>query len=620
MKTMSSPLLALLATGQFVRADLWTITLNGGSVIRWTSHDQPLTVGGNIFAKGPMIERGSVSEKRGTEVATLEMAITALTAPATGLPTLSLNFTASETLDPRITISGGANGTRTNSSGVIVAALAPRFDYDQATGEPLGLLIEEARTNLLLNSLLNGTSLATQSPTVTAVPHTLSFYGTGTVTLSGASTAGPLVGAGASNRVALTFTPTAGVLTVTVTGSVKWANLEVGASASTFIPTAGATITRTRDLPTMVAPNVAPWFNSTKGTFVVTADHLVSGGALNPVIAFNGLSRSAGVYFDNKGYAGVIFTGDASTANTTTRPGKSKIAFGWSPSSAARVSMNGGAVATGTNTTGAGATSIQLGHTAATYTLNGHLKQIVYYPELKSDFELKALSDPSATIDTGTPNFDTINSTPLIPFIRSRGLDGASIKLERGYAAGWDLPIVGTVIRFAGKVTSINSIQGATARMTVSSWLVLLNSSVPRNKYQAGCLRTLYDAGCALNPASFDAAGTVTVAGQGSFGSGLTGVPGYYSQGRVVFTSGANAGVSRTVKINLTDGTFTLVQPFPSIAAIGDTFTAYAGCDHTKATCFTKFNNLLRFKGQPFVPLPTTALGAATTTTKTGGK
>jgi hypothetical protein len=76
------------------------------------------------------------------------------------------------------------------------------------------------------NLLLNTDTLATQSVTVTAVPHTLSFYGTGTVTLTGVSTAGPLVGTGAGNRVYLEFTPTAGSLTLTVSGSVTFAQLE----------------------------------------------------------------------------------------------------------------------------------------------------------------------------------------------------------------------------------------------------------------------------------------------------------------------------------------------------------------------------------------------------------
>jgi hypothetical protein len=81
---------------------------------------------------------------------------------------------------------------------------------------------DTARKNLLLGT----DALATQSVTTIAAPYVLSFWGTGTVTLSGTSTAGPLVGTGTSNRVSLTFTPTAGSLTLTVSGSVTQAQLE----------------------------------------------------------------------------------------------------------------------------------------------------------------------------------------------------------------------------------------------------------------------------------------------------------------------------------------------------------------------------------------------------------
>lgn len=74
----------------------------------------------------------------------------------TGLPiataSLSLNFLSGETLDPSISASGGANGTRVNSSGVLVAATAPRYDYNPATLAARGILIEAARTNLVLQS------------------------------------------------------------------------------------------------------------------------------------------------------------------------------------------------------------------------------------------------------------------------------------------------------------------------------------------------------------------------------------------------------------------------------------------------------------------------------------
>lgn len=85
-----------------------------------------------------------------------------------------------------------------------------------------------ARKNILLAT----ETLAPQSVTTLAAQYTLSFIGTGSVTLSGTTT-GTLTGNG-TDRVSLTFTPTAGTLTLTVSGSVTKAQLELGASAGPY--------------------------------------------------------------------------------------------------------------------------------------------------------------------------------------------------------------------------------------------------------------------------------------------------------------------------------------------------------------------------------------------------
>jgi hypothetical protein len=72
-------------------------------------------------------------------------------------PSLSLDFTTG-VADSRLTISGGAGGTRVNSSGNIVSASAPRFDYDPITLAAKGLLVEEQRTNLFIQSGSIGTA------------------------------------------------------------------------------------------------------------------------------------------------------------------------------------------------------------------------------------------------------------------------------------------------------------------------------------------------------------------------------------------------------------------------------------------------------------------------------
>ena len=69
-------------------------------------------------------------------------------------PSLVLDFAGTGTLDPRVTFTRSTTGTYYNSSGVLTTAAinAPRFDYNPSTLAPLGLLIEQLSTNLLLQS------------------------------------------------------------------------------------------------------------------------------------------------------------------------------------------------------------------------------------------------------------------------------------------------------------------------------------------------------------------------------------------------------------------------------------------------------------------------------------
>ncbi|WP_404711735.1 DUF2163 domain-containing protein [Sphingomonas sp. MMS24-J13] len=204
---------------------------------------------------------------------------------------------------------------------------------------------------------------------------------------------------------------------------------------------------------------------------------------------------------------------------------------------------------------------------------------------------------------------DRINGTPIIPFIAGRGLDGANVRLERAFLPDWSSAVTGTLLRFAGRVTSVGEIAGSSVELTVSSWMILLNVNMPPNLYQSACLHTVYDAGCALNADSFASAATVSgTPSRTAFASGLTGHNGEFAQGRVKFTSGANTGIARTVKSNDGAGNFMLISPLPAPLAAGDAFTAYKGCDLTSATCTSRFNNIAHFKGTPFCPVPETVL------------
>ena len=93
-----------------------------------------------------------------------------------------------------------------------------------------------------------------------------------------------------------------------------------------------------------------------------------------------------------------------------------------------------------------------------------------------------------------------------------------------------------------------------------------------------------------------------------TFNTNLTQADGYFDQGQITFTSGANNGLSRLIKsFKHTSGAITLATPLPTAPAAADTFTALPGCDLSMATCTSKFSNLLHFRGTPFVPTPETA-------------
>jgi hypothetical protein len=195
-------------------------------------------------------------------------------------PTFSRDFAGEKTLNngtgPAITFTRASNATFFDANGTLQTAAndTPRFDH--SGGSSLGLLIEEARTNLLLNSA----TLATQTITVTAVAHTLSFYGTGEVVLSGAHSA-TVTGTGAfPTRTSLTFTPSAGSLTATVSGTVEYAQLEVGAFATSYITTTGATATRSAD--SAVVTPISSFYNQAEGTLFAQLSTLTTAAGTFP--------------------------------------------------------------------------------------------------------------------------------------------------------------------------------------------------------------------------------------------------------------------------------------------------------------------------------------------------
>jgi uncharacterized phage protein (TIGR02218 family) len=119
------------------------------------------------------------------------------------------------------------------------------------------------------------------------------------------------------------------------------------------------------------------------------------------------------------------------------------------------------------------------------------------------------------------------------------------------------------------------------------------------------CDARLGDTRCGASLTAFAFSGTITaiITQKYSFkASGLIKPLRYFERGLVTFTGGTNAGITYDVRTSLADGTIILAAPLFYDAANGDTFSAVAGCDGTKQSCKTKFNNIENFRGFPEVP------------------
>ena len=135
-----------------------------------------------------------------------------------GTPSLDLRFAATKSLNDYvsgnnlITFTRASSGTYTDSAGVLQTAATdvPRFDHNPTTGESLGLLVEEQRTNLLLQSEDFSTTWSVDglsSIATNTIASPASTLTADTLTVSG----------GGANRVSQSyFVPSAGTYTLSV--------------------------------------------------------------------------------------------------------------------------------------------------------------------------------------------------------------------------------------------------------------------------------------------------------------------------------------------------------------------------------------------------------------------
>jgi hypothetical protein len=171
--------------------------------------------------------------------------------------------------------------------------------------------------------------------------------------------------------------------------------VEVGAFATSYIPTTTLAVLRNADVVTMTGTNFSNWYNQSQGTFVVkfTPDGGLVSNA-NRVLTVSqagGASRVADIYYLGTNW--VTYNGTSTTtigaASVTSTP--QRIAVAYAASNYGYV-LNGGTVATDASALVNSPTQMAIGHTANTNQLNGHMQTISFYPQRLTNAEIRAFS------------------------------------------------------------------------------------------------------------------------------------------------------------------------------------------------------------------------------------
>ena len=128
--------------------------------------------------------------------------------------------------------------------------------------------------------------------------------------------------------------------------------------------------------------------------------------------------------------------------------------------------------------------------------------------------------------------------------------------------------------------------------------------------YQKPCSAVLGDKGCNVDLTHSDVRAEVTLLAINDrrsfvFSDLAAYADGWFARGRFEVVTGDAAGLSGWIQGDETQEegrTITLWEPIRGALAAGDTIALIAGCDKRKATCASKFGNIVNFQGFPFIP------------------
>lgn len=197
--------------------------------------------------------------------------------------------------------------------------------------------------------------------------------------------------------------------------------------------------------------------------------------------------------------------------------------------------------------------------------------------------------------DSGSIEIELPRTSPIVAaYIPYLPAEKTWLRVYQVHRGAEDDPIC----TFIGSIASVAFRGASIAHLQCLSLLGNLSRRVPTLAYTVQCNRPLYGPGCGVDPESFrdsvavdDVDGATVTSSQFALHA-----DGWFAAGWLQRTNG-----ERRFIVSHTGSAVVLMSPFPDLA-VGETVSAYAGCDLTRETCIERFGNAANFFGFEWIP------------------
>lgn len=191
-----------------------------------------------------------------------------------------------------------------------------------------------------------------------------------------------------------------GTINSSVTVAVWGMQLELGAFATSYIPTTTAALTRNADVAVMTGTNFSDWFNASQGSFEFVGDLLALFNGPTFIKADDGTENERYFLYGNASFSPTIVVTDGGVAQASRSSGtlvantQFKTVYGYKLDDFG-ISTNAGSVQTDTAGTLPTVTQLGIGCNAAgtpAAFMNGHVAKVFYWPQKLTSAEIRAFS------------------------------------------------------------------------------------------------------------------------------------------------------------------------------------------------------------------------------------